>query len=71
MKPKLQITHRLALLALFLASPASLHAGAVADWNTITVQAVVAAARPGPTGALDVATVQAAVYDAVQAIKNR
>lgn len=71
MKSKLHTTQCLALLALFLASPASLRAGAVADWNEITVQTVVTAARPGPTGALDVATVQAAVYDAVQAIENR
>lgn len=50
-------------------SPAS--ADAVADWNTITVQASIDAARPGPTAALDVALVQAAVHDAVQAIDGR
>jgi hypothetical protein len=46
-------------------------ADAVTDWNAITVQAVVAAARPGPTGILDIALVQAAVHDAVQSIDGR
>jgi hypothetical protein len=43
----------------------------VADWNAITVQATITGARPGPTGILDIATVQAAVYDAVQAIEGQ
>lgn len=45
-------------------------ADAVADWNAIAVQAVVTAARPGASGALDVAVVHAAIYDAVQAIEK-
>src|SRR5688572_5401111 len=40
---------------------------AVLDWNAITVQTVVAGARPGPSGIIDFAVVQAAVHDAVQA----
>jgi len=43
-------------------------ADTVTDWNRIAVQEVITAARPGPSCALDTATVQVAVYDAVQAI---
>ena len=56
-------------------------ADAPSDWNAIAVQAITTAcpaptcmpaipARPGPTGVLDIAMVQAAVYDAVQAIEK-
>ncbi|HEX7173987.1 MAG TPA: vanadium-dependent haloperoxidase [Pyrinomonadaceae bacterium] len=41
------------------------------DWNAIAVQATITGGRPGPTGVLDIAMVQAAVYDAVQAIERR
>jgi hypothetical protein len=46
---------------------------AATDWNAIAVQALVAAvpARPGPVAFLDLAVVQAAVHDAVQAIDRR
>ena len=49
------------------------HADAVTDWNSIAVQALAAAApsRPGPIVFLDIAVVQAAVHDAVQAIDKR
>src|SRR5688572_21501030 len=43
---------------------------AVADWNRITVDAVTAG-RPGPIGIVDIALVQIAVHDAVQAIEQR
>jgi hypothetical protein len=43
---------------------------AVTFWNAITVRAVTIG-RPGPVGFLDVALVQAAVHDAVQAIEGR
>jgi hypothetical protein len=43
---------------------------AVADWNRITVDAVTAG-RPGPIGIVDIALVQIAVHDAVQAIEKR
>ena len=48
-------------------------ADAVTDWNAIAVQALVTAAppRPGPVVFLDLAIVQAAVHDAVQAIDGR
>src|SRR5207249_8727587 len=49
------------------------HADAVTDWNHIAVQALAAAmpSRPGSIVFLDVAIVQAAVHDAVQAIDKR
>jgi hypothetical protein len=48
-------------------------ADAVLDWNAIAVNAISMAEppRPGPVGFLDLAVVQAAVYDAVQAIDRR
>ena len=46
-------------------------ADAVTDWNEIAVGAVGAGGRPGPTGTVDLALVQAAVHDAVQAIDRR
>ncbi len=48
-------------------------ADAVTDWNAIAVQALATAAppRPGPVAFLDLAIVQAAVHDAVQAIEGR
>lgn len=70
MKLKLQSFPALAIFAILLAAPASASADAVGDWNAIAVQATVTAARPGPTGVLDIAMVQAAVYDAVQAIEK-
>ena len=45
-------------------------ADAVTDWNEIAA-ASVAAGRPGPIGQVDLALVQAAVHDAVQAIEGR
>jgi PAP2 superfamily len=68
---KLQPWRRIAIFVILLATPASITADVVADWNAIAVQASVTAARPGPTGFLDIAMVQAAVYDAVQAIERR
>ena len=60
-------------LAMSLAMSSVVRADAVADWNVIAVQAIVTA---GPTHGsavsfLDNATVQAAVYDAVQSITGR
>jgi hypothetical protein len=48
----------------------SVSADAVTEWNEITMAAVTAS-RPGPAGMLDVALVQVAVHDAVQAIDRR
>ena len=80
MKLKLQTCAVIAVI--LLAIPASASADAVSDWNAIAVQATVTTcpvptcvpaipARPGPTGVLDIAMVQAAIYDAVQAIEKR
>jgi hypothetical protein len=61
------------ILCGYLSWSASARADAVVDWNAITVQAVLTATpgRPGPSGFLDIATVHAAVYDAVEAIDGR
>jgi hypothetical protein len=55
-------------------SPAE--AGVVTDWNALTLNCVqgqppIPANRAGPPGLLDVALVQAAVHDAIQAIEGR
>jgi hypothetical protein len=52
------------------------HADVVTDWNAITLRCVqgapgIPANRTGPVGLLDVAIVQAAVHDAVQAIEGQ
>jgi hypothetical protein len=54
----------------------SARANSVTDWNEVAVRYVgggagIPAGRPGPVGFLDVALVQAAVHDAVQAIEGR
>jgi hypothetical protein len=53
------------------AQPAT--ADVVVDWNLIATQAVGAAgaARPGPAGLIDLAMVQVAVHDAMQAYQGR
>jgi len=71
MKLKLQTFAAIAIVAIMLAAPTSVSADAVSDWNAIAVQATITGARPGATGFLDTAMVQAAVYDAVQAIERR
>ena len=53
-----------------LGAGAPAHADAVTDWNAITLDAVTAG-RPGPIGMVDVALVQIAVHDAVQALDRR
>jgi hypothetical protein len=71
MKPRLRTCAAVAIGAIMLAAPASAGDDAVSDWNAIAVQATITGGRPGPTGILDVAVVQAAVYDAVQAIEKK
>jgi hypothetical protein len=73
MKFKYQISPAVAILAILLAMPSLVRADAVTDWNAIAVQTISAAtpARPAPVAFLDMAIVQAAVYDAVQAIDKR
>jgi hypothetical protein len=55
---------------LTLAWAPSAQADPVTYWNGVTVS-LVSAQRPGPPGLLDIALVQAAVHDAVQAIERR
>ena len=71
MKLKLRAYAAIAIVAIVLAAPAGARADAVGDWNAIAVQATTTAGRPNPTIGIDIATVQAAVYDAVQAIEKR
>jgi hypothetical protein len=54
-------------VSLGMAAPA--HADAVTDWNARAVNCA-GANRPGVPGLLDLAIVQAAVHDAVQAIQG-
>jgi hypothetical protein len=60
-------TGLIAVMCVGLAAPA--FADAVTDWNAITVSAV-GTGRPGAQGSVDIALVQAAVHDAVQAING-
>ena len=53
-----------------LGAGAPAYADAVTDWNAITLDAVTAG-RPGPIGMVDIALVQIAVHDAVQALDRR
>lgn len=53
-----------------LGASAVASASAVTDWNEIAASAV-AAGRPGPIGQMDLALVQVAVHDAIQAIEGR
>lgn len=55
---------------MFVASAGTVMADAVSDWNAIAVQAAVTAGRPPAAATLDIATVHAAIYDAVQAIEK-
>ncbi len=54
----------------FLSWTGQVYADAVTEWND-TANVAVAAGRPGPSGVLDLALVQAAVHDAVQALDRR
>jgi len=57
-------------LVVLIAGAGPACADAVTDWNEITVQAATVG-RPGPIGMVDVALVQVAVHDAVQAIDRQ
>jgi hypothetical protein len=62
------------VLVLGVLLPCRVRADAVVDWNAIAVKAALMTAvppRPGPSAVLDLAIVQAAVYDAVQSIEGR
>ena len=66
----LRIKSLCGLVLLALGNVALASTEAVVDWNEITVQAV-SAGRPGPIGIVDIALVQVAVHDAVQAIDRQ
>jgi hypothetical protein len=67
---RLQTIGLLVCASLSWARPAC--ADTVSDWNAIAVQVIAATpTHPGATSFLDSATVQAAVYDAVEAIDRR
>jgi len=71
MKIKSYIYSAIAIIVFLSAKPVITRADAVTDWNEITVNAtLVPPGRPGPSNLLDIATVQLAVYDAVQAIER-
>ena len=61
------------VLACFALLPSPALADVVTDWNAIALQTVFSAVppRPGPSGILDLAMVQAAVHDAIQAFQKR
>ena len=71
MRMKLQTWRSIVIIGILLVTSSTVNADAVADWNAIAVQATITAARPGPSGVIDIAVVQAAIYDAVQAIEKR
>src|SRR5262245_29797922 len=74
MKVKTQICSVIAAFTAMVVSTPQTYADAALDWNLIAVQTVLAAnpPRPGPTVPfLDLAVVQAAVHDAVQAIEQQ
>jgi hypothetical protein len=72
MKLKPQFSLVLTILTILIVSPTQVNANAVSDWNLIAIQRIGAAnpAHPPPVVFLDMAIVQAAVYDAVQAIEQ-
>lgn len=60
----------LTVLGICIAVPPTTRADVIADWNVIAIQEAVAAGRPGGSPAIDIATMHAAMYDAVQAIEQ-
>jgi hypothetical protein len=68
-----RITPIFTVICLVFCLFASARADVVSDWNAVATQAVATAgtARPGASGALDIATVHVAIYDAVQSIEKK
>jgi hypothetical protein len=73
MKLRSQPSIILAILILLVLAPAHARADAVSDWNAIALQRIGAEVpqHPTPLVFLDMAIVQVAVYDAVQAIEKQ
>jgi hypothetical protein len=57
-------------LGISIAVPTTARADVIADWNVIAIQEAGMAGRPGGSPAIDIATMHAAMYDAVQAIES-
>ena len=57
-------------IGICISVPTTARADVIADWNVIVIQEAVTAGRPGGAPAIDIATVHAAMYDAVQAIEQ-
>ena len=73
MKLNILIFSATLILSTALAVPPASYADVVTDWNEITVNATqptVPPGRPGPSNLLDMAAVQLAVFDAVQAYEH-
>lgn len=73
MKLKPQLSLMITLLAILIVTPTQVRADAVSDFNLFALQRIAAAtpARPAPVTFLDMAIVNAAIYDAVQAIEKQ
>jgi len=72
LSPLVRQTMALAAVLVSFLLPSPVRADAVVDWNDIAVQSILTVLatgmppRPGPSAILDIAMVQAAVYDAVE-----
>src|SRR5829696_5246008 len=58
------------LASIIVAFTFTASADVISDWNVICIQEAVSAGRPGGSPAIDLATMHAAMYDAVQAIEK-
>lgn len=73
MRRKPQISCLIVILTIVILAPTGAHADAVSDWNAIVIQRIGLSTNPthpAPVTFLDMAIVQIAVCDAVQAIEK-
>jgi hypothetical protein len=71
MKRRFHIYSLTLIVSVIFAGATASRADVVTDWNKITLDANnIAPPRPGPSNLLDVAAVQLAVYDAIQAYEH-
>lgn len=74
LKSKPSVAIALTMLAILIVAPTQAQADAVSDWNSFAIQRIGAATNPvhpTPVVFLDMAIVQIAIYDAVQAIEQQ
>src|SRR5688572_11098214 len=57
-------------IAVGIAFPTNTRADVITEWNLTGLQAGIAAGRPGASMTIDLATMHAAMYDAVQALEK-